>query len=112
MLCSISSKEEVQNHSVFLTYKIKVISGSLWNSNLTDKQYKIYNEIKKLRKEGFTYKQISHNLNSRGWTTIRGKKFIDSGVHSSEWKMERRMKKMNKYKSTIEDLRIEFDKIY
>ena len=112
MLCSISSNEEVVQHSVYLSYKIKVVSGSLWNSTIRNKQYKIYSEIKKLRKEGLTYKQISKNLNDRGWTTIRGKKFVSSGVHSSEWKMERRMKKMGVYKSTIEDLEIEFDRKY
>jgi len=52
VLCSISSNEEVVQHSVYLSYKIKVVSGSLWNSTIRNKQYKIYSEIKKLRKEG------------------------------------------------------------
>ena len=107
-LCSINSTDNVENYTPFLLYKIKVFSGSLWEQKLTEKQLKIYNEIKRLRKEGLTYKQISNNLNERGWTTSRGKKFIHSGVHSSEWKMERRIKILNRYKRTIEDLRVEF----
>lgn len=34
---------------------------------------------------------------------------MDSGVHSSEWKMERRMKMMERYECNVEDLEIQFD---
>ena len=34
---------------------------------------------------------------------------MDSGVHSSETKMDKRIKMMERYKSKVEDLHIEFD---
>ena len=34
---------------------------------------------------------------------------MDSGVHSSEMKMDKRIKMMERYKSKVEDLQIEFD---
>ena len=105
----ISPTKNPNDYKVFLSYKIKIQSGSLWNSPISDYQMKVYREIKKLRSENLTYKQIRDNLNERGWRTVRGKEFKDSGVHSSEWKMERRMKLMERYNCTIEDLQIEFD---
>ena len=108
-LGGISPNRNPNDYKVFLSYKIKIQSGSLWNSSISDYQIKVYDEIKHLRSEGLTYKQISDNLNDRGWKTVRGSKFSDSGVHSSEWKMERRIKMMKRYECKVEDLQIEFD---
>lgn len=106
-LCSISPTENVDNFTPYLLYTIKVLSGSLYKFPLTEKQRNIYKEIKRLRKDGLTYKQISNNLNERGWTTTRDKKFSDGTVWGSEMKMEKRFKRFDKYKRTIEDLRIQ-----
>ena len=108
-LGGILSQRNPNDYKVFLSYKISIHSGSLWNSPISNYQLKVYKEIKKLRKESLTYKQISNNLNERGWKTVRGKEFMDSGVHSSEMKMDKRMKMMGRYKSKVEDLQIEFD---
>ena len=105
----ISSQRNPNDYKVFLSYKINIHSGSLWNSPISNYQLKVYKEIKKLRSENLTYKQIRDNLNDRGWKTVRGKEFKDSGVHSSEMKMEKRIKMMERYKSKVEDLKIEFD---
>jgi len=107
-LCSISPTENVDNFTPFLLYTIKVKSGGLYQFPLTPKQHKIFNEIKRLRKEGLTYKEISVDLNDRGWTTTRGHQFMGSGVWSSEKKMEKRLDRFKQYKRTIENLRVEF----
>ena len=57
-----------------------------------------------------TYKQIADYLNERNITTARGCKFSDSGVHSAEWKMERRFKRQQKEEVNIKDMKIRFDK--
>ena len=57
-----------------------------------------------------TYKQIADYLNDRNMTTSRGCKFIDSGVHSAEWKMERRFKRQQNEEIKIKDMKIRFDK--
>ena len=57
-----------------------------------------------------TYKQIADYLNENNITTARGCKFSDSGVHSAEWKMERRFKRQQKEEIKIKDMKIRFDK--
>jgi len=57
-----------------------------------------------------TYKQIADYLNERNINTARGCKFSDSGVHSAEWKMERRFKRQQNEEIKIKDMKIRFDK--
>ena len=57
-----------------------------------------------------TYKQIADYLNDRNMTTARGCKFSDSGVHSTEWKMEKRFERQQKEEIKITDMKIRFDK--
>ena len=57
-----------------------------------------------------TYKQIADYLNENNITTARGCKFSDSGVHSAEWKMEKRFKRQQNEEIKIKDMKIRFDK--
>ena len=40
---------------------------------------------------------------------MRGSKFSDSGVHSAEWKMERRFKRQQNEEIKIKDMNIRFE---
>ena len=92
---------------------VKVKSSNLWSSKLTKKQEKIYYKILELRKEGLTYKQIRDYLNELGWTTTRGKRFSDGGVHSCEKKIGNRLKRLTRvYYPKIEDVEFTFEDDY
>jgi len=56
-----------------------------------------------------TYKQIADYLNERNITTARRCKFSDSGVHSAEWKMERRFKRQQNEEIKIKDMKVIFE---
>ena len=92
--------------NVFLSYKIKVNSGSVRNKTITNFQKKLYTEIKRLRKEGLSYNDISKYLNKIGWKTSRGNKFYGTNI----WTFEKRGDKWTKeIGSVISDLKIVFD---
>jgi hypothetical protein len=92
---------------------VKVKSSNLWSSKLTEKQKKIYYKIKELRDEGLTYKKIRDYLNELGWTTIRGKRFSDGGVHSCEKKIGDRIKRLTRvYFPRVEDVEFTFEDDY
>ena len=107
-LCSISSNKTLVNHSPFLLYTIKVLSGSLWEGELQQKTYDIYNEIKRLRNEVITYDGITKHLKEKGWTTTQGKELYPMYTYNLERRMDRRQKLLDRYKRTIENLRVEF----
>ena len=102
-----NSPQQTQDDcNVFLSYKIKVNSGSVRNKTITNFQKKLYTEIKRLRKEGLSYNDISKYLNKIGWKTSRGKKFYGSNI----WTFEKRGDKWKEeIGSEISDLKIEFD---
>ena len=72
------------NIDVFLSYKIKVNSGSVRNKTITTFQKKLYTEIKRLRKEGLSYNDVSKYLNKVGWKTSRENKFYGTNVWTFE----------------------------
>ena len=84
------------------------MSGSLWEKELPLNTQTLYKEIKRLRNKGFTYDDITKYLNKKGWTTSQGKEFYGSYIHNIERRLELRHKKLERYKRTIEDLRVEF----
>ena len=86
-------------------------SSNLWTQKLTDKQLRIYNTIKELRKEDLKYYEISHILNEEtDWTSVRGKKFSSSGVHSCEKKIDKHFDRLTTtYYSQIKDVDITFE---
>ena len=68
----------------------------------------LFEEIKRLRKKGMTYEEVTKTLNDNGWTTREGKKFYGTYVYNMEKRLGRRQKLIDRYKRTIEDLRVEF----
>ncbi len=105
---SIKSNSTLENHSPFLLYKIKVLSGNLFERELPKNTQILHREIKRLRTEGLTYDEITKHLNENGWTTKEGKKFYGSYVYNIEKRIDKRQSLLDRYKRTIEDLRVEF----
>ena len=92
--------------NVFLSYKIKVNSGSVRNKTITNFQKKLYTEIKRLRKEGLSYNDISKYLNKVGWKTSRGNKFYGTNVWTFEKRIDRVVQLIESKDSVISDLKI------
>ena len=95
--------------NVFLSYKIKVNSGSVRNKTITTFQKKLYTEIKRLRKEGLSYNDISKYLNKVGWKTSRGNKFYGTNVWTFEKRIDRVVQLIESKDSVISDLKIVVD---
>ena len=102
-----NSPQQTQDDSnVFLSYKIKVNSGSVRNKTITNFQKKLYTEIKRLRKEGLSYNDISKYLNKVGWKTSRGNKFYGTNVWTFEKRIDRVVQLIDSKDSVISDLKI------
>jgi len=95
--------------NVFLSYKIKVNSGSVRNKTITNFQKKLYTEIKRLRKEGLSYNDISKYLNKVGWKTSRENKFYGSNIWTFEKRIDRIVQLIQSNDSVISDLKIVVD---
>ena len=87
---SIKYNITLENHSPFLHYTIKVLSGSLLEQKIPKDIQSLHREIKRLRREGLTYNQITIYLNDNGWTTSQGKKFYSSYVHNIEKRIDKK----------------------
>ena len=100
------------NYRPCLTFVVKVQSSNLWTSKLTKKQIKNYELVKKFRCEGLTYKQISKELNDRGYTPTRTGVFSPSLVHSLEKKMDKRIDRITRvFYPEIDDMNIVFEDV-
>ena len=105
-----NSPQQTQDDcNVFLSYKIKVNSGSVRNKTITNFQKKLYTEIKRLRKEGLSYNDISKYLNKVGWKTSRGNKFYGTNVWTFEKRIDRVVQLIESNDSVISDLKIVVD---
>ena len=105
---SISPSKTIQNHSPFLLYTIKVLSGNLFERELPKNTQILFREIQRLRKKGMTYEEVTKTLNDNGWTTREGKKFYGTYVYNMEKRLGKRQKLIDRYERTIENLRVEF----
>ena len=102
-----NSPQQTQDDcNVFLSYKIKVNSGSVRNKTITTFQKKLYTEIKRLRNEGLSYNDISKYLNKVGWKTSRGNKFYGTNVWTFEKRIDRVVQLIESKDSVISDLKI------
>ena len=100
-----NSPQQTQDDcNVFLSYKIKVNSGSVRNKTITNFQKKLYTEIKRLRKEGLSYNDISKYLNKIGWKTSRGNKFYGTNIWTFEKRIDRFLQLIQSNDSVISDL--------
>ena len=104
-----SPQNNQDDYDVFLSYKIKVNSGSVRNKTITNFQKKLYTEIKRLRKEGLSYNDISKYLNKIGWKTSRGNKFYGTNIWTFEKRIDRVVQLIQSNDSVISDLKIVFD---
>ena len=102
-----NSPQQTQDDcNVFLSYKIKVNSGSVRNKTITNFQEKLYTEIKRLRKEGLSYNDMSKYLNKIGWKTSRGNKFYGTNIWTFEKRIDRVVQLIESKDSVISDLKI------
>ena len=95
-----------EDHHVFFSYKIKVNSGSVRNKTITTFQKKLYIEIKRLRKEGLSYNDVSKYLNKVGWKTSRENKFYGTNVWTFEKRIDNVIQLIESNDSVITDLKI------
>ena len=93
------------NIDVFLSYKIKVNSGSVRNKTITTFQKKLYTEIKRLRSEGLSYNDVSKYLNNVGWKTSRENKFYGTTVWIFEKRIDNVIQLIEPNDSVITDLK-------
>ena len=75
---------------------IEVTSPKLWVLPLTSSQIEKYNYIKKKRDEGYYYYQISDMMNESNFKPQRTDKFTPQQVWGLEFKMEKRLKRLDK----------------
>ena len=75
-----SSRES--NTEVYLTFHLKVRASHLNAQNYSQYQKFLYQEITNLRKKGWTFTKIAEWLNDKGYSTVRGRIFKSSHVHS------------------------------
>ena len=101
-----SPQDNQDDYDVFLSYKIKVNSGSVRNKTITNFQKKLYTEIKRLRNEGLSYNDISKYLNKIGWKTSRGNKFYGTNIWTFEKGIDRVVQLIESKDSVISDLKI------
>ena len=94
------------NIDVFLSYKIKVNSGSVRNKTITTFQKKLYTEIKRLRSEGLSYNDVSKYLNKVKWKTSRENKFYSTSVWTFEKRIDNVIQLIESNDSVITDLKI------
>ena len=94
------------NIDVFLSYKIKVNSGSVRNKTITTFQKKLYKEIKRLRSEGLSYNDVSKYLNKVGSKTSRENKFYGTNVWTFEKRIDNVIQLIESNDSVITDLKI------
>ena len=82
--------------------------GKLFEKKLPKNTQVLFEEIKRLRKKGMSYEEVTNNLNDNGGTTLGGKKFYGTYVHIMEKRLDKRQELIDRYKRTIEELRVEF----
>ena len=77
-----------------LLVDVEVTSPKFWVIPLSSSQVEKYNFIKEKRREGFFYYQISDMMNES--------EFTPQQVWGIEFKMEKRLKRLNKIENPIE----------
>ena len=70
------------NTEVYLTFHLRVCVSHLNAQTYSQYQRFLYQEIIDLREKGWTFAKIANFLNEGGYSTVRGKMFQSSHVHS------------------------------
>ena len=79
-----------------LLVEVEVISPKFWVLPLSSSQIEKYNFIKEKRSQGFNYLQISDMMNESHFKPQRTLKFTPQQVWGLEFKMENRIKRLDK----------------
>ncbi len=79
-----------------LLVEVEVISPKFWVLPLSSSQIEKYNFIKEKRIQGFYYYQISDMMNESHFKPQRTLKFTPQQVWGLEFKMENRIKRLDK----------------
>ena len=82
-----------------LLVEVEVTSPKLWVLPLSSSQIEKYNYIKKKRDEGYYYYQISDMMNESNFKPQRTDIFTPQQVWGLEFKMEKRLKRLDKIKN-------------
>ena len=70
------------NTEVYLIFHLKVRASHLNAQTYSQYQQFLYQEITDLREKGWTFTKIADWLNEKGYSTVRGRVFKSSHVHS------------------------------
>ena len=79
-----------------LLVEVEVISPKFWVLPLSSSQIEKYNFIREKRSQGFYYLQISDMMNESHFKPQRTLKFTPQQVWGLEFKMENRIKRLDK----------------
>jgi len=93
--------------------KLDIISKiNLRNGDSYDEYSKfIISEVLRLRDRGYTYPEIVSNLKDRGIRSRRNKEFYKNLLVNMMWKYRKKIKRESKKNYTIENIRIDVNKV-
>ena len=83
----------------YLLVEVEVIYPKFWVLPLSSSQIEKYNFIKEKRSQGFYYHQISDMMNESHFKPQRTDKFSPQQLWGLEFKMENRIKRLDKIKN-------------
>ena len=93
---------------VFFSFDVTCRSSALWVAKYSDYQKFLHQTISSLRKDGLNFQQIADWLNENGYSTVRGKRFRNTHVHSIIKKKSIRDDRVGKnYPSLFSNCRLE-----
>jgi hypothetical protein len=91
----------------FLLFTMVLKSSKLWSSPYSDYQLFLYDKIKSLLGNGWSYNRIAKHLNDNGYKTVRNRCFRSPHVHSIVKKKELRDERLEQlYDTVIQDVEI------
>ena len=80
----------------YFIFHLKLRASHLNSRSYSEYQHFLYKKITKLREIGWSFNKIAQWLNLKGYSTVRGKIFLGSHVHSIIKKKMKRDIKVSK----------------
>ena len=97
------------NTDIYFTFTVEVRFSNLWVAPYSSYQQLLYGLICDFRKKGWNYQEIADWLNSNGFTTPRGHKFLNAHAQSIVKKKHLRDARLTKrYPWTISNFGVSF----
>ena len=95
--------------NTYLIFHLKLRASHLNSRNYSGYQHFLYKKINNFRKKGWSFNKIAQWLNLKGYSTVRGKIFLSSHVHSIiKKKMIKNKKLTQRYEMEIYNFSIKF----